>query len=304
MEKINTIYNEDCITGMQRIEDGSIDCILTDPPYLYLKNQKLDRPFDEQRFFEEAKRVLKKDGFIVLFGRGASFYRWNTRLADLGFNFKEEIIWNKSYITSPLTALSRVHEIISIHTKCNGVINKVKVPYLEMKGHDIDAIITDIKRLKTTYNNTKSMDALMNFLENNKNLGNKNHRHSIIRTDYNYNNKMFKYDLNGNSESVGNGDRVTDVMQSICFGMNEKSIIKQVREHYATIHPTQKPVRLLERLLALTTKEGDLILDPFSGSGSTAAACINTGRNFIAFEIDREYYEASHERTYQKNLLF
>ncbi|MDR2835948.1 MAG: hypothetical protein LBV69_07130 [Bacteroidales bacterium] len=60
---------------MQKIEDNSIDCILTDPPYLYLKNQKLDRKFDEQLFFEQAKRVLKKDGFIVIFGRGTSFYR-------------------------------------------------------------------------------------------------------------------------------------------------------------------------------------------------------------------------------------
>jgi site-specific DNA-methyltransferase (adenine-specific) len=75
MVEINKIYNEDCLTGMRRIENNSVDCILTDPPYLYLKNQKLDRPFDEAMFFNECKRVLKKDGFIVLFGRGTSFYR-------------------------------------------------------------------------------------------------------------------------------------------------------------------------------------------------------------------------------------
>ena len=88
MLELNKIYNEDCLLGMKKIDSESIDCILTDPPYLYLKNQKLDRPFDEQKFFSEAKRVLKKDGFIVLFGRGTSFYRWNCILADLGFNFK------------------------------------------------------------------------------------------------------------------------------------------------------------------------------------------------------------------------
>ncbi|KAA6304751.1 DNA adenine methyltransferase YhdJ, partial [termite gut metagenome] len=68
-------------------------------------------------FFGEVERVLKKEGFIVLFGRGTSFYRWNTILADLGFNFKEEFIWDKGYCTSPLMPISRVHETISIHTK-------------------------------------------------------------------------------------------------------------------------------------------------------------------------------------------
>lgn len=106
------LYNEDCLIGMKRIPDASVDCVLTDPPYLYLKNQKLDRSFDEQAFFAEVKRILKKDGFIVMFGRGTSFYRWNTILADLGFNFKEEIIWDKSYISSPLMAISRVSRYI------------------------------------------------------------------------------------------------------------------------------------------------------------------------------------------------
>ena len=137
--ELNKIYNEDCLIGIKRIHDNSVDCILTDPPYLYLKNQKLDRPFDEQALFSEFKRVLKPTGFVVMFGRGTSFYRWNTVLASLGFEFKEEIIWNKSYCSSPLMALSRVHETVSIHSR-KGVINKVKVPYLEMKGHDLDAI--------------------------------------------------------------------------------------------------------------------------------------------------------------------
>ena len=128
------LFNCDNSELMTKMEDESVDVILTDPPYLYLKNQKLERPFDEQLFFSECKRVLTKDGFIVMFGRGTSFYRWNTILDDLGFNFKEEIIWNKSYSTSPLMALSRIHETVSIFTKGKGTINRVKVPYLEPKS--------------------------------------------------------------------------------------------------------------------------------------------------------------------------
>lgn len=56
-------------------------------------------------------------------------------------------------------------------------------------------------------------------------------------------------------------------------------------------HPTQKPVPLLEYLIMTYTKPGEVVLDPFIGSGSTAVACINTGRRFIGFELLPEYYE-------------
>lgn len=61
-------------------------------------------------------------------------------------------------------------------------------------------------------------------------------------------------------------------------------------------HPTQKPVGLFERILNDYSKEGDLILDCFSGSGTTAVACHNLKRRFICIEKDKEYYEKSCER--------
>ena len=134
------LYNVDNLEIMATLPDESIDVVCIDPPYLYLKNQKLERPFDEQRFFAECKRLLTKKGFIVMFGRGTSFYRWNTMLDGLGFVFKEEVIWDKSYVSSPLMPMSRIHETVSILTKKEGIINKVKIPYLEMKGNDIDSL--------------------------------------------------------------------------------------------------------------------------------------------------------------------
>lgn len=323
--ELNSIYNENCLEGMKRIPNNYVDCVLTDPPYLYLKNQKLDRPFNEEAFFREIKRVLKKDGFIVMFGRGTSFYRWNTTLADLGFNFKEEFVWDKCYCTSPLMAISRVHETISIHTLGNGKINKVKVPYLEMKKYDIGSICQDINRMKSILKNTKSLDAVLKFLENNSRIGlykvesaNKfgvvkgaikdpdrsvnvinsmvsgMKEKTIIREDREDCDTFTKFKINADKRKTG--DRSTNCMQSITFGMNEKSIIKETRDHYSAIHPTQKPVKLLQRLLLLASKIGDVVLDPFSGSASTAIACMNTDRKFIGFEIDKEYYDLSVKR--------
>lgn len=59
------------------------------------------------------------------------------------------------------------------------------------------------------------------------------------------------------------------------------------------IHPTQKPVALIEDLILLTTKKGDIVLDPFMGSGTTAVACVKTERNYIGFEIDKKYHKES-----------
>lgn len=323
--ELNKIYNEDCLIGIKRIHDNSVDCILTDPPYLYLKNQKWDRPFDEQALFSEFKRVLKPTGFVVMFGRGTSFYRWNTRLSDLGFSFKEEIIWDKSHCSNPLMSLSRVHETISIHTLDKGTINKVKIPYLEMKANDIPSICQDIKRLKAVLKNTKSLDAVLAFLANNFNrddfsrmpemvdkfnfygkynegdrcvtvvnaVANGMREKSIIRSDREYCDTFTKHGVTSDMRKTG--DRCANAMQSISCGLNEKSIIKQVRDHYSAIHPTQKPVRLLERLLALTTKPGDVVLDTFAGSCNTAIACINSGLHYICFEIDKEFYEGGCE---------
>lgn len=301
--KTNVLFNGCGIEMLKSLPDNSVDCILTDPPYLYLKNQKLDRPFDENAFFSECKRVLKKDGFIVLFGRGTSFYRWNTILADLGFKFKEEIVWDKSYCSSPLMAISRVHETVSIHTKGNGTINKVKVPYLEMKGHDIPSICQDIRRMRSVFKNTKSLDAVLSFLENNKVPTNTDNvlstsissivqtqdrcasvlsgirdgmnEKSIIRTDLN---KKTGDGIAGASKNKS--EKSVTVMQAVAFGMNEKSIIREGRNHYKAIHPTEKPVRLIERLLALVTKPGDIVCDPFGGSFFNCM-CLHRVRKYI-----------------------
>lgn len=62
------------------------------------------------------------------------------------------------------------------------------------------------------------------------------------------------------------------------------------------IHPAQKPVELIQFLINTLSNEGDLILDPFLGSGTTAVACIRTGRQYIGMEIDRTYFEIAKKR--------
>lgn len=73
-----------------------------------------------------------------------------------------------------------------------------------------------------------------------------------------------------------------------------------ISEHKKGNHPTQKPVKLLSHFVKLLSNEGDIVLDPFMGAGSTGVACIGLNRNFIGIDISEEYYNASIQRLGEK----
>jgi site-specific DNA-methyltransferase (adenine-specific) len=73
------------------------------------------------------------------------------------------------------------------------------------------------------------------------------------------------------------------------------------REKLEGNHPTQKPLEVLRRLVAMCTNEGDTVLDPFCGSGTTGVACVLLGRNFIGIDLDESYLELSEKRMMKAN---
>lgn len=72
------------------------------------------------------------------------------------------------------------------------------------------------------------------------------------------------------------------------------------KEKNLDMHPTQKPVSLIQYLIRTYSNEGDTILDNCMGSGSTAIACIKEKRNFIGFELNKEYYDRACKRIKQE----
>jgi len=95
--------------------------------------------------------------------------------------------------------------------------------------------------------------------------------------------------IHGNAETIkkainNEGTRYPSSVQLFSNGNNRN------------VHPTQKPVELCEYLIKTYTNENELVLDNCIGSGTTAIACINTNRNYIGFELDKEYYEIAKNR--------
>ena len=107
--------------------------------------------------------------------------------------------------------------------------------------------------------------------------GNKNHKRGISSSK---------------SEHYKNSNFTEDTLNGLKY---PKSILKFDRPH-PPIHPTQKPVDLLEYLIRTYTNEGETVLDFTMGSGSTGVACVNTNRNFIGIELDEGYFQIAKER--------
>ncbi len=84
--------------------------------------------------------------------------------------------------------------------------------------------------------------------------------------------------------TINNGTRFPNCIISFSNGNNKN------------IHPTQKPVALLEYLIKTYTNENEVVLDNCMGSGSTGVACVNTNRNFIGIELDKNYFNIAEER--------
>ena len=78
------------------------------------------------------------------------------------------------------------------------------------------------------------------------------------------------------------------------------SVLYFGKEKELDMHPTQKPVALIQYLIRTYSNEGDTILDNCMGSGTTAIACIKEKRNFIGFELNKEYYDKACKRINQE----
>ena len=74
-------------------------------------------------------------------------------------------------------------------------------------------------------------------------------------------------------------------------------------KQYPKIHPTQKPITILKKVIEIFTDEGDVVIDPVAGSSSTLRACAETGRNGYGFEIKKDYYKLAKEKMISEDIL-
>ena len=237
-----TLHHGDCLELMKAIPSGSVDMILTDPPY-GTTACKWDNVISFEPMWEQIWRVLKPNGACLLFG--SEPFSSALRMSQIK-RFKYDWVWLKSigggFLNANRQPLKR-HENIS-------VFYQKPSKYFPQK--------TQGKAYTT-------VSASVGETTEKKNVA--------------------------GYKTINNGSRMPISYQKFA---NETGL-----------HPTQKPVALLEYLIKTYTLEGETVLDFTMGSGSTGVACMNTGRKFIGIEMDDKYFKIAKQRieTTPKTLL-
>ena len=121
----------------------------------------------------------------------------------------------------------------------------------------------------------------------------KSHKYNPIKTPRDKVKRSKNY---GTGESMGGNKQKEDKIYEY-IDKNPTSIIEiSNASQKGKVHPTQKPIALCEYLIKTYTDENDIVLDNCIGSGTTAIACINTNRNYIGFELDKQYFDIAQKR--------
>jgi site-specific DNA-methyltransferase (adenine-specific) len=256
---LDKIYNEDCILGMKDIPDNSIDIIIADPPYNLSKggNWKWNGTSDLQGFGGAWNKVMEN---------------WdNMPFVDY---FAFTITWLKECkrilkSTGSMWVHGSYHNI--------GVINTC------MQLLDIEIINEVVWFKRNSFPNlsgrrlTASHETILWA-----HSGSSKNRQYFFNYDESKNN-CYEYDL---IKKTGKQMRtVWDIPNN-----------KEKTELLYGKHPTQKPIRLLKRMLDISANKNMIGLSPFSGSGSECLAFKEAGLHYIGFEIDTEFFNISNER--------
>ena len=269
------LYNQDCLEKMKDLSDNSIDLLFCDLPYGQT-SCKWDSLIDLNLFWKEVNRVCKDTTpmfFTCSTKFGVSLINSNPK------NFRYDLIWIKSSPCGFLNAKKmpmKKHEMIYVFYR--------KLPLYDLSSHSHKFIKErgPVKAGEHIYGNMKKheiskYDPPLPV--------------SVIRCDEGCNSmygketkKVFIYDEKG---KLRNSEPRYDppLPNSILKIKSEKGK-----------HATQKPTALIEWCLKYYSKEGDIILDPTMGSGSTGVACKNTNRNFIGIEKDEKIFNDAVER--------
>ena len=240
----DTIYNEDCVRGMDRIEDGTVDLIVTDPPFgigfgagrRANYNRTASRVLegygevDAGRYYafslawmRQAHRVLKDSGSMYVFSGWNNLKDVLAAIDDAGFETVNHIVWKYQF---------------GVYTSKRYVTSHYTIPY----------VCKDPRKRR-----------------------------------------FYPYARFGKGERGGKGGKGG---KGGSLHYRDKEDVWDIKREYwrgEEKTPTKLPAEIVAKMLAYSTVEGDLVLDPFMGSGQVAVVARRMGRRFMGFEVSKRY---------------
>lgn len=287
----------DCLETLQGLPEDYCTLVYLDPPYNTGRNfgefnDKFDSMLEYSEGFlmprlEECRRILKKEGNIVVHvePKNSPYVRLAMDKVFGEKNFKNEIAWKSGGNAKNKKQLGRFHDTIIVYSKTKtSIYNPLYLPYDEeykKKSSAKKCEVTGRWYVTTAIHNSQpDVSPRMNL----RYEWNGHYKQWYVRKekmDNLHNDNRLVY----NKRGIPRIKRFLDEME----GVPVRDLwldINQIQGNEKLNYPTQKPVKLLERIVSLYSNEDDMVVDPFGGSGTTARACINLGRNYTMIDIN------------------
>lgn len=312
--EVNKIYNENCLEGLRNIPENSIDCCVTSPPYWGLRDYgHEDQLGSEEHFndfvnnlcnvFNEVQRVLKPTGtcFINLGDTYAGSGSGTTKNADVSKYVESSkqvyVLPNGTSRASQFrgTAMNKslcmIPERFAIQMIDNGWCLRNQIIW--HKPNQMPSSVTD--RFTVDY------EKIFFFVKN--------------PIGYYFEQQLEPYEskpqkpINKNKQNCNQGmniDRFSSGERDYYSkgGRNTRAVWSINTQPFSRAHFATYPERLVERMIKAGSPEGGLILDPFIGSGTTAVVSRKMKRNYIGFELNKDYIKIAQDRIYEELGMF
>ena len=304
----NKIINADCLDILKQMPDKCIDLVLTDAPYFGIVKNDWDNQWKNISDFQkwvgevgkEIYRVLKDNGSFYWFGDDKTIAYCQVEL-DRYFRLLNNITWERTNAMPQKGASSVFRCYAPITERClfydkgedKTGLEMVKAvmpnPIAEYLKEELLRKFGTIAQIRKFVVNELKMDsAMVNRWFDGDSIITKERWNEIReKIGKDYLNKQYE-DLRQQYEDLrrvwNNDSKALDVLH-FPFCSDD-----------GRFHPTQKPLALIGYLLQRSSNQNMIVLDCFSGSGTTAIACHRLKRRFICIEKDKDYYEASVKR--------
>jgi site-specific DNA-methyltransferase (adenine-specific) len=266
--EINKIYNENCLDTMKRMPNNFLDATITSPPYDNLRAYK-DGIGNEWSFntfkpiAEELFRVTNDGGVVVWVVGDATIDGGET-----GSSFKQALYFQE----------------IGFKIFDTMIYQKTGTPFPQKVRYNqiFEYMFVFSKQKPKTFNPILKPNITAGAVRNSRKFRNKD---GELIAGMQGNKPIAEYGVENNIWVIKNG------------------MYKSTSDLVAFQHPAIFPEELAQKHIQSWTNEGDIVYDPFMGSGTTAKKSIELNRNYIGSEISKEYYDISHERLKQVNFL-
>jgi site-specific DNA-methyltransferase (adenine-specific) len=293
--KTDIIYNEDCLEGLSKIPDKSIDLIVIDPPYNIKKDSWDDIKNYEEWMKEvilELQRVLRDNGSFYMFHSEMEVVSdfMNFLKEQTNFIFRQFIVWNKRFEGSPRKGF--LDGFVVVDNLQN---------YQQMAEYLLFYTKTNVEQIREYLREEKKKSKLTLLQINN--LFGINISDGIAKRYF------------GDSQFEIPTKEKYEIMQKTGFWNKSYDEISHTFNNQKTHHSvwnydiekkightTPKPLELVKNIILHSSKEGQIVLDCFMGSGTTALACKELNRRYIGFEKDPEYCKIISKRLSQQTL--